>query len=169
MSEELKKFAFDDFGETEEKRQNGIREMREWIMSNERIEKCRMDSKFILKFLRFRKYDMPKVKEAFEWWLIFHEGVNSTDWFSNLDYSKPHIASLVDEGLLLVLPKRDEFGRQTLLARLAVTDPNIPTIGDEALTMAVMIFELLLEDEENQIRGFNYIIDSKSDLNVNLI
>jgi hypothetical protein len=44
LSKELRDQAKEDLGETEEKRQNGIRDLREWIYKNPRIEKCRLDA-----------------------------------------------------------------------------------------------------------------------------
>lgn len=159
LSEDLRKVAETELGETDEIRTNAIKTMRDWIMNSQRIEKCRMDSKFILRFLRFRKFNILLAQEAFERYLIFREGCYGFDWFSNMDFAKPNIHQLIDNGLMTILPKRDQFGRVVILARLAATDPSIPTIGCEAMTLATMVFETLLDDEENQIRGFNYILD----------
>lgn len=133
--------------------------MRDWVMNNPRIIMARLDSKFILRFLRFRKFNIPMAQEAFERYLVFREGLYGLDWLSNLDFAKPNINDLLDKGLMCILPKRDKSGRVVLLTRLAATDPSIPTIGCEALTLSTMVFETLLEDEENQIRGFSYILD----------
>lgn len=159
LSDELKKLAKIELGETDEIRSNAIKVMRDWIMSNARIEKCRMDAKFILRFLRFRKFNISAAQEALERYLVFREGAYGYDWFSNMDFDKPNINGLLEKGLYTILPKRDKFGRKVILAKLAATDPSIPTIGCEALTLGTMIFETLLEDEENQIRGINYILD----------
>jgi hypothetical protein len=160
LSDELKEIAEKELNETDEIRKDALKEMRDWIMENPRIEKCRMDSKFLLRFLRFKKYDMNKVKEAFERYLLFREGAYGHDWFSNLDYSKPNIETMLDKGLIVVFPNRDKDGRKIILSRFAATDPSIPTSGNEALTAAAIILETLLEDdEENQIRGFHYILD----------
>lgn len=160
MSDELQKIANAELGETSEKRIKGLHEMREWIFNNPRIEKCRMDANFIMRFLRFRKFDISKAQDAFERYLIFREGAYGYDWFSNLDFdAKPNVDDLLNKGLLIVFPKRDLFGRLTVLTHLAATDPSIPSIGSEGLSLATMLFETLLEDEENQIRGFNYVLD----------
>lgn len=148
-----------EFGETEEIRIEAIRTMRDWIMSNARIEKCRMDSKFILRFLRFRKYNIPAAQEAFERYLVFREGIYGLDWLSNMDFAKPNIDKLIDNGMLIVFPKRDQFGRVVVMTRLSAADPSISSIGTEALTTMTLIIETLLEEEEHQIRGFSYIFD----------
>lgn len=159
LSDELKKIAYQELGETDEIRSIAIKTLRDFVLNNPRIEKCRLDSKFVLRFLRFRKFNIPAAQEALERYLLLHEGVYGYDWFSNMDFNKPNINNLIDNGLLTVFPKRDQFGRIVILARLATADPSISTIGTEGLTLATMIFETLLDDEENQIRGFNYILD----------
>lgn len=145
--------------ETEEIRTHGIKTMRDWIMGNPRIIKCRMDAKFILRFLRFRKYSIPMAQEALERYLIFREGVYGYDWFSKMDYNKPTIEALLDNGFLTVLPNRDKLGRRVLFFRASATDPKFEDLGNSVLTLSTMFFELLLDDEENQIRGINYIGD----------
>jgi CRAL/TRIO domain len=118
-----------------------------------------MDAKFILKFLRFRKFNIPETKEAFERYLVFREGLYGYDWFSNLDVTKPNIDSLIDNGVVVIFKTPDEMGRKILLIRLAVADPSIPNIATEGCTLATVVIEVLLDDEENQIRGLVYIID----------
>lgn len=159
LSDELKRLAEEELRETDEIRSHAITAMRDWIMSNPRIEKCRMDSKFILRFLRFRKFSIPMAQEAFERYLVFREGVYGFDWFSNMDFEKPGIKLLMDSELLTVLPNRDKLGRKVLLFRAAPADAKTPSIGNDVLTLSTMIFETLLDDEENQIRGLNYIGD----------
>jgi hypothetical protein len=157
LSDELKKIAEKELRETEQIRSHSIKAMRDWIVSNPRIEKCRMDSKFILRFLRFRKFSVPAAQEALERYLVFREGAYGHDWFSNMDFDKPNINGLLDSGCVAILPNTDKLGRKTILFRMKALDPNIPNIGNEGLTLCTMVFETLLEDEENQIRGLSYI------------
>jgi hypothetical protein len=157
LSDELKEIAEKELRETEVIRNHGITAMRDWILTNPRIEKCRMDAKFILRFLRFRKFSIPATQEAFERYLVFREGVYGHDWFSNMDFNKPNINNLLDKGCVAVLPNSDKFGKKTILFRMSAMDPKLHNIGNEGLTLSTMVFETLLDDEENQIRGLNYI------------
>lgn len=159
MSEELKEIARVELGETDDVRQHAIKAMRDWIMDNPRIVKCRMDSKFILRFLRFRKFDVPKAQETLERWLVAREGAYGSDYFSSLDYSKPCIEKLLNCGFVMIFPNRDEQGRLVILSRPGAVDPKLPTVGVDGITLSLMIGEALLEDEENQIRGIVYISD----------
>jgi hypothetical protein len=159
MSDDLIKMAEKELGETDEIRKNTINEMRDWILNNPRIEKCRMDAKYLLKFLRFRKFNVSEAQEAYERCLIFREGAYGFNWFNNMDFTRTGVQQMFNDGLIIVFPNRDIFGRKTILARLSVSDPSVPTVGSDGITLTTMFCELLLEDEENQIRGFNYILD----------
>lgn len=159
MSEDLKKIAESELRETEEVRNHALKVMRDWIMDNPRIIKCRMDSIFLLRFLRFRKFSIPMAQEALERYLIFREGLYGYDWFSNLDLNKPNLIDLLEKGVIVPLQHRDKLGRQVLLFRLAAVDPSITDIGNTFLTLSTMFFETLLDVEENQIRGLNYMGD----------
>lgn len=99
-------------------------------------------------FLRFQKFDVPKAMIALERWLVGRQGAYGYDWMSNLDYSKPNIDGLIDRGILMVFPKRDKFGKTVLMFRPAALQTQISTIGVEALTLGVMMSEVLLDDEE---------------------
>ncbi len=159
LSAELQKLAESELRETEEVRSHALKAMRDWILANPRIEKCRMDSVWLLRFLRFRKYSIPLAQEALERYLVFREGLYGFDWFSNLDYNRKHLKHLLDKGVIVPLPGRDKLGRQVFMFRLSNVDPSLPDVGNAFLTLSTMFFETLLDDEENQIRGLNYIGD----------
>lgn len=159
LSDELQKLAESELRETKEVRDHAIKAMRDWILDNPRIIKCRMDSIFLLRFLRFRKFSIPIAQEALERWLLFREGCYGHDWFSNLNYDRPHLSELLEKGVIIPLANRDKDGRQVLVFRLAAVDPSINDIGNIYLALATMFFETILDDEENQIRGINYLGD----------
>ncbi|KAG5682845.1 hypothetical protein PVAND_012167 [Polypedilum vanderplanki] len=159
LSDELKKIAEKELRETDKIRTHAIKAMREWAMENKRIIKCRLDSTVILKVLRFRKFSIPMSQEAFERYLLFREGLYGYDFFSNLDPLKPGIISLLENGLIVPIPNRDKYGRKVILIKLSALDPTIPDIGCRALTLLTLIMEVLIEEEENQIRGLSYVAD----------
>lgn len=155
----MQKLAETELRETEEVRSHALTAMRDWILANPRIEKCRMDSAWLLRFLRFRKYSIPLAQEALERYLLFREGLYGYDWFSNMDYNRQHLTHLLEKGVIVPLPGRDKLGRQVLMFRLSNVDPSLNDIGNAFLTLSTMFFETLLDDEENQIKGLTYIGD----------
>lgn len=82
-------------------------------------------------------------------------------WFQNLDCKDPALADLVDKGYIFVLPDRDQHGRRVIFSQAAAFDPSKYTTSD-MMRAHVMTFETLLNDEENQVRGFTYVFDEKS-------
>lgn len=59
------------------------------------------------------------------------------------------------------LPERDYLGRRIIFVRPGVSDPMCPTTGFDVLILMTVMFELVLETEEDQIRGVVYIGDAK--------
>jgi hypothetical protein len=77
-----------------------------------------------------------------------------------MSFDRPGVRKLFDDGVAVVFAQRDEFGHQIILGRLAVADPSHnKNVGRDALTLATLIFDTLYDNEENQIRGFTYIMD----------
>jgi len=62
---------------------------------------------------------------------------------------------------MFFLPERDYLGRRVVFYRPGVADPMAPTIGYDVMIFMTLAFELLLEDEENQIRGIVHVADAK--------
>lgn len=160
LDEDLLKYAEEALGETEEKRQNGIRELREWVLRNPRIAKCRLDGKYLLRFLRVTKHNTKRAKEMLERWLIFREGLYGYDWFSNLDVDRPNLQELMNKGLLIVLPTRTKVKKErVIIVRCQAVDPKTNDIGNIAFSLSTLVYETLHENEEDQIRGFRFIFD----------
>ena len=59
-----------------------------------------------------------------------------------------------------MLPERDQHGRRVIFSQAAAFDSSKYTVSD-LMRAHVMTFETLLNDEENQVRGFTYIFDEK--------
>jgi hypothetical protein len=157
LSEETKKRAFEEMGETEERRQTSIKEIRDWVLNNPRIVKTRLDSRYILRYLRHHNYDMNCVRESFERTLIFRSGLY--ECFENLDYEKPHMEELMDAGIVMMLPGYTTTGERIIYTKMSAANPKINNVAYSCLCLATIVFEVLLEDEENQVRGFHYIFD----------
>jgi hypothetical protein len=98
LSKDLEEIAKDELRETEEVRQHAIQALRDWILKNPRIEKTRLDSNFLLRFLRFRKFSVPMAMEALERFLVLKNGTYGRGWFNQIDIDKPSILKLIDDG-----------------------------------------------------------------------
>lgn len=62
---------------------------------------------------------------------------------------------------IFFLPERDYMGRRVIFYRPGVADPMSPTVGCDVLTLMTLAYDLIFEDEENQIRGVVHVSDAK--------
>jgi hypothetical protein len=99
LSDELRKLAEEELRETDEIRENAIRAIREWATKNPRICTLRLDSKFILRFLRFKKFSIPMAQETLERYLVLRKYFFEGEYiYQNFDYKLPPLLSLINKG-----------------------------------------------------------------------
>lgn len=98
LSEELECLAKEELRETEEVRQHAIKALRDFVLKNPRIEMTRLDAKFLLRFLRFRKFSIPMAMEALERLMVIKQASYGAKWLNSLDIDKPSILKLIDSG-----------------------------------------------------------------------
>ncbi|KAJ8950015.1 hypothetical protein NQ318_002426 [Aromia moschata] len=113
LSVETQVIAKEELREDENLRQTALASMREWIMQNPKIKNCRMDSKFLLRFLRFKKFHVTLAQEALERYVLLRQTFGVA--FSCLDIRIPMMEELTDLGYLFPCPKRDSKGRKKTL------------------------------------------------------
>lgn len=62
---------------------------------------------------------------------------------------------------MFFLPERDYMGRRVIFYRPGVSNPMSSTVGYDVLIFMTLAFELLLENEEDQIKGVVHVADAK--------
>ncbi|XP_063702428.1 retinaldehyde-binding protein 1-like [Culicoides brevitarsis] len=157
LSNELRKFSEDELRETEDRRTQAIKALREWIMSNSRIDLARMDAKFLLRFLRAKKFNVAMAQDNLERFILLRNAREGMV-FHDLDHLLPRMVELLDLGHIFVLPGRDDFNRRIIFYRPGVFDPS-KYINLDMIKIFGICYETLMEDEENQIRGFVHVVD----------
>lgn len=158
LTPEVRKLATRDLGEDDNARTTGLQQMREYIRRNQAITKCRLDGNFLLRFLRMKKYRIKEAQDFLEKYLRIR--LEHAHWFARLDIRDRNLEHLIDQGYFFALPERDDNGRRVFFSIAGKMDPSRHTTADQV--RATMIgLESLLEDEENQVRGFTYIFDEK--------
>lgn len=71
--------------------------MREWTMQNPRIIRTRLDSMWLLKHLRFKKFSLPLAQETIERHLVLREGSYGSEQFHlETDVLRPCIKKVFD-------------------------------------------------------------------------
>lgn len=74
-----------------------------------------VDAKFLLRFLRFKKYSVVHAQEALERYLLLRQTFGVA--FNHLDITIPMMEDLTNLGYLFACPKRDSQGRRVIVAR----------------------------------------------------
>lgn len=91
--------AESELRETNEIREHAIKSIREWALKNPRIVTLRLDSKFLLRFLRFKKFSVPQAMESIERYLVLRKYVHEGHLiYQNFDYLDPPLLKLLDAG-----------------------------------------------------------------------
>lgn len=156
LSSETQKIAKNELREDKNTRDQALQQMRDWIKMNPRIENSRLDAKWLLRFLRTKKFNVPMAQEAAERYLLLRQAYNPA--FNNLDIGEPVMDELLSLGYIFAVPGRDNKGRRVIVARPGVFDPYKYTNADMCKIHAIT-YEALMEDEENQVRGFVHFAD----------
>jgi len=159
LSKETQEVARRELNETAKLRKKALAFVRAWVRSQPHIKRARTDASFILRFLRMQKFELKESCEILDKYLTMR--CQYPAWFQNLDCQDPALSDLVAKGYIFVLPERDQHGRRVIFSRAAAFDPSLYSTSD-MMRAHVMTFETLLNDEENQVRGFTYVFDEKS-------
>lgn len=145
--------------ETEETREHGINAIRDWAIKNPRLASLRLDSKFILRFLRFKKFSIPLATEALERYLVLRKYVHEgKQVYQKFDYTDPSLLKLLEAGVIFPLPERDSEGRRVIFYRPKAYDVY-KDHRDDIIRIGGTVFETILENEEDQIRGVVHVVD----------
>ncbi|GAB0090663.1 tRNA (guanine-N(7)-)-methyltransferase [Sergentomyia squamirostris] len=158
LDDELKDLAQRELRETNAVRKSAIDAIRIWLAQHPKILTTRLDANFILRFLRSKKFSVPLAQECIERYLLLRN-IRNGAMFLNLDMTSPAIAELLDLGYIFTLPERDHLGRRVIMHRPGVFNVQKHKNYD-MLKIHALTYETLMEDEENQIRGFVYVVDA---------
>lgn len=157
----LRKVAETELCESPKNRKKALRELRDWIKSQNHISGCRTDNSFLLRFLRMKKFEVADTIKVLEKYLKMR--CQNPEWFADLNIGEPKLNQLISDGYCFVLPERDARGRKVVYSRAAAMDSSLFTAID-VMRAHLLTFEALLEDEDVQVNGVTYVFD-ESDVN----
>ncbi|CAF4747874.1 unnamed protein product [Pieris macdunnoughi] len=156
LSPETQAIAEEQLRETENARSQALEALRNWLEQHPKFMAIRMDSNFLLRFLRTKKFSVPMVQEAIERYILLRQSWGIA--FNQLDYKLPVMMELIDLGYIFVSPFKDKLGRRVVIYRPGVFDPYKYTNQDMCRVMGIC-YETLMEDEECQVRGVVHYAD----------
>ncbi|XP_022920243.1 alpha-tocopherol transfer protein-like [Onthophagus taurus] len=158
LPKETQDLAKEELREDDNARRQALESMREWIRMNPKILNSRLDANFLLRFLRFKKFSVMQAQEAMERYLLLRQSFGIA--FNNFDMRIPMMQDLTDLGYMFASPIRDRLGRRVIIARPGVFDLEKFTNADMCRIHGI-VYETLLENEEDQVRGFVHIADGQ--------
>lgn len=156
LSEKYRKIAELELNETDAVRDQSLKLMREWIAKNPKIKTCRTDARFLLGYLRARKFSVPSACARLESHLTTKQ--TNPQWFQNLTINDPRVRGVLQSGWVVVLPEHDDFGRQVCIINTGKADPKRFVAHDYYRTIQ-LVLRLLEDDERNQIAGYVLFYD----------
>lgn len=103
-----------------------IEEFREWV--EKELPHCRKDTPFLRRFLIGCKMRQDLARKKIK---NLQELINNTpEWFQNRDPTLPHIGALLDMGVFMLLPQKDEQGRTIVIVRATINNPRTQPMVD---------------------------------------
>ncbi|XP_053201711.1 alpha-tocopherol transfer protein-like [Panonychus citri] len=136
-----------------------VKKFRDWIKSQPQFVSPRTDDLFILRFLRFRKFNFDESCRVFEKYLKVR---NVHPYcYKNLNIRDTSLYDLMKRGYIFPLFERDDRGRTVIFGRCAMFNQKFGHLPTDLFRSIIITFEILLDNEDNQKNGFVYIFDQE--------
>ncbi len=144
-----------ELGEEPGRREGSIRELRTKIEEEEENEGVcyeRKDNKFLLMFLRARKFNVDR---SLQLYVNYHKYRQK---YSHLltDYHPTAVEDVLKSGMVRVVDERSKNGPKVIILSPAHWDTQTVPFERNFKTL-LLILDKLIEDEHNQIHGFVFI------------
>uniref|UniRef100_A0A336KMD3 CSON013388 protein n=1 Tax=Culicoides sonorensis TaxID=179676 RepID=A0A336KMD3_CULSO len=142
--------------EDENIRTQALEQFREWITKDPNIKNCRLDSTFLLKFMRTKKYNISLAYSILKEYLSVFRLYPR--WFEKISVDDQLLLDFFMDGVLIPLPDRDEDGCQIIIYNLK--NMNLDKFcSQEFYRLQVLVYHIFFEDHETQIAGVNVCIN----------
>ncbi|XP_052897418.1 clavesin-2-like [Anopheles moucheti] len=137
-------------------RDQSLVQLRDWIAKHPSIKRCRTDARFLLRFLRTKKYSFINASTMLERYLACR--VVHPHWFKRLDIEDREMCDLVEAGFLYPVLEKDARGRTVIFGDAGTLDPKVYTVGHGS-RMHMLVGETLYDDASVQCAGFVLVYD----------
>uniref|UniRef100_A0A1B0D3E4 Uncharacterized protein n=1 Tax=Phlebotomus papatasi TaxID=29031 RepID=A0A1B0D3E4_PHLPP len=142
--------------EGENLRSQALDQFREWITKHPKIKKCKTDDKFLLRFLRTKKFSVPGACELLENYLTLRKTLSHS--FNNLDIERSEFQTILDFNGGFILKETDLKGRLVFYVDLGKLD-MIKFSAVDFMRIANLFFESISLDERSQINGIVQVLN----------
>lgn len=155
-----KQKAEKELRETDDERISSVRALREWAVQRKDWLKTPLDTGFLLRYLRVRKFTQLAARKTLEnYWTARSK---SPEWFKDIDMYDPELQEIIASGLVLRVPGTDKHGRLICFERPEQLDVDwaIKKFGVNKIFKAMIgVFDWILMDPNAQVNGIVAIED----------
>ncbi|KAI9559302.1 hypothetical protein GHT06_016091 [Daphnia sinensis] len=157
LSEAIQLKAKCELGEDEDRQQQVIQIIRQWLVQQPHLHQIRIDDYGIVCFARGCKYSLEKMKNKID--LMFTLRTALPEFFSGWDPMKPEIQAALACGSFLPLPDYDQHGRKVIIIRPGCYDPYRFKPEDIEKANFMISEVMVLDDEQMFVTGMVIIYD----------
>lgn len=115
LSDLALKVARKELREDRSAREQCLEQLLNWLNKNEDVENVRTDDRFLLRFLRAKKFSVPMAQQIILKYLNLKRVFPQMT--ANLDYKSKSVHEILTNGYLTVSPVRDQHGRRVIIVR----------------------------------------------------
>ncbi|XP_029835429.2 alpha-tocopherol transfer protein-like [Ixodes scapularis] len=157
LSADLQLMAEQQLGETPHVKKEAVAQLRT-LLAEEPDLKCPTDERFLVKFLRSRKFRVQDTFQAIR--NYFRVRTEHKDMFEDLLPSHMLFDEVIRKNKLIIIPSEcDALGRRIGILKVGAWNPGICTLQDFFRT-AIVILEYYLLEERLQIAGLVAVVDA---------
>ncbi|ODM90665.1 Retinaldehyde-binding protein 1 [Orchesella cincta] len=150
----LKQKALKELNENERERETCLGQLRKLLQEDELLHCPLQDDKFLIRFLRARKFDINKTVSLINHY--YNMRLENAELFENL--CPESVSHVLSQEIQAVLQKRDSQGRQVFVFRAGKWDPDLVSL-DDIFRSNYIFLEEMTSSEETQICGVTAIVD----------
>lgn len=115
LSDFALKTARKELREDRSARNQCLEQLLNWLNKNEDVENIRTDDRFLLRFLRAKKFSVPMTQQIILKYLNLKRVFPQMT--TNLDFKNKSVHEIMTNGYLTVSPVRDQHGRRVIIVR----------------------------------------------------
>uniref|UniRef100_A0A182NI46 CRAL-TRIO domain-containing protein n=1 Tax=Anopheles dirus TaxID=7168 RepID=A0A182NI46_9DIPT len=148
--------AAKELHENEDTRDASIAQLREFIAKHPQIVRCRTDAVFMLRFLRYRKFNVTEACATLDGGLAFLMRMR-TLYGEEVSTFHPNVVRMMDLDAIVPLGF-DRQRRMAILVRVGAMDPK-ETTALLQMRLGAVVINTCLEYEWTQVYGSVWVVD----------
>lgn len=138
LSDLALKTARKELREDRSAREQCLEQLRNWLNKNEDVENVRNDDRFLLRFLRAKKFSVPMAQQIILKYLNLKRVFPQMT--ANLDYMNKSVHEILTNGYLTVSPVRDQHGRRVIIIRACKIGVVLMNLTKKKNVLALILF-----------------------------